>query len=184
MSTHPPSDRLNESLKRLHNLNNEAGICRERAIYARSVVNQSIVEGYIKGELSLVFDVQVVNEVDIVRRRLSSAPSAPSMNGSALILQLDVLNGSEVEERNQEPMLVSFIESVNGPDGKIPSVIGLYFVNDEPKELLTGFVYYSPAQRAFKSVAGGIHREFGEVANSRRNEPFDDFDPRIIEGTF
>src|SRR5665213_2004542 len=176
-----PSDRLNESLKRLHDFDNEARVYRERAIYARSIVDQSIVERYVKREISLIFDVQIVKEIDIVGRGLGGSPSPPSMNGSTLILQFDALDGCKREERNQEPMLVPLVENVNGPNGKIPSVVRLYFINDEPIKPLTGRVYYSPAQRSFKSIVSGIDGKFGMFSNGRGDKFRDGFDPRIIQ---
>lgn len=178
------SDRLNESLKRLHDLQNHGQVYRERVLYARSALEHSFVDCYAKKELSLILHAQVASESDAIWRGLVSSPGIASMNDAALILQFEAADAPVVLKRNQEAVFVSFVENVNFPNGKIRSIVRAYFVKHKIKEPSAGDVYFSAAQSGFKVFPSGIHGELGEVTDGGRRGSLNSFDPRIIEGAF
>jgi hypothetical protein len=178
------SQRLNESLKRLHDLQNHARVYRERSLYARSALKHSFVDSYAKNELSLILHAQVASESDVIGKGLVSAPCTSSMDDAVLILQFDAADVPVGLKGNQEAVFVSFVENVDFPKGKIPSLVRAYFVKHQIKKPCAGQVYCSPAQGGFKVFPSGIHGELGEVAEGRRGDSLDSFDPCIIEGAF
>ena len=123
MQSQLASDRLRESLKRLHDLEDHASAQRERILYSRSVLNHSFVDSYAKQELSLIFNAQLGSKSDMEGRRLESSPCAPMVDDAMLILKFDAANIAVGSKRNQEAMFVSLVENVNFPNGKIPSTV-------------------------------------------------------------
>src|ERR1035438_3242593 len=91
-------DRLNESLQRLHDLQNHARVYGERVLYARSVLKHGFIDGYVKKELSLILHAQVTSESDVIGKGLVSAPGTASMDDASLILQFDAADTPVVFE--------------------------------------------------------------------------------------
>ena len=52
-------------------------------------------------------------------------------------------------------MFISNVQSVYGPNGVIPSCIGLYFVNHHLEQISGSLIYSVPAKRGFKGVRVG-----------------------------
>jgi hypothetical protein len=178
------SDRLNESLKRLHDLQNHARVHGERVLYARSVLKHSFVDGYAKKELSLILHAHVARESDVIGEGLSGAPGIPSLDDAVLILRYDASDVPVGFEGNQEAVFVSFVENVDFPDGKIPSVVRAYLIKHQIKKPWAGDVYFSAAQGCFKIFPSWIDSELSKGAESGRGGSLNSFDPRIIEGAF
>ena len=179
-----PLDRLNKILQRLHYLRDHARASGERVLYSRSVGEYSLIDCYVKMQLSLIFHVQISGECDVVRKALRGAPCVAPMNGTGPVLQLDAADVSIMGEGNQEAMFVSLVENVNGPDGKVTSVVRAYNVKHQSEKGVAGHVYFCPAQGGLKGLAGRIHGELGELAQGERSTAFDSLNPGIIEGAF
>lgn len=150
---------------------------------SRLAFSTSILEHYLEGRTSWFFDVQPSYERDEVWKRLGGAPCLPLVKHPRLIFQVNASNRGIVDNRNQQPMFVSEIEFVNGPDGKIPSIIGLYIVKDEIEEVRTGGVYLQFPQRGFKLISFEKTGELGALPVPSGNQSSCSFKPSMIEST-
>ena len=177
-------DRLNEKLQRLDNFHNIARAKGDRALYSRSVLKYSFVDCYAEKELSLILNAQIRGKGNVIGKGLVSSECIPPMNDTFLVLQLDAADVPVRSEGNQESVFVSYIENMNGPNKKIPSIVRAYLVKHEIEKTWAGDVYFSPAQGRFKLFASGINGKLGKLAEGAGRGSFNGFNPGIIEGAF
>lgn len=177
------SDCLNKSLQRLHDLNDALRINSERGIYARRILHGSLVERYLKQQLSVLLYVDVLRESDVVGGILDSPPSACCMHPK-LVLKFEVLNGDASCDGNEKSMLVHYVKIVESPNGEIPSLVRPYIVQHESEEFRTGLLYLSAFHRSLEFVSGLSNGKLGEFIDGGRNNNLDDFEPRIVERAF
>ena len=175
---------LQKSLQPFDHLKDEARIYRERALHARRIINQSVVERYSKGELALILDFHFIGKINVIRRVSGDCPGIAANCLSGLILHLNAANVGVLNHRYEKPMFISLVENVNGPDGEIPSFVRLYFVNHKAEKVGTGDVYFSPSQRVFKLFPRTINGELGKLAEGPRSDSCNSFHPSIVEGAF
>lgn len=174
--------RFKECLQQLQDLEDGMRIERDRVRYMeRAVAQSSFLDNYLCGNFSILLDVPFGTNGNIIGGRLKCGPSASFDNFTSLIFKFDAFNGRQLNDWNQEPMFVSNVELVNGPDGRIPSIVRLYLGHHEVKEIGGGTVYFSPPERDFKIVQGGINRKFGELAEGGGKESFNCLHPGIVK---
>jgi hypothetical protein len=154
----------------------------ERIHHARLASSIPILKHYIEGRAAWIFDVQPPNEIYEVWERLGGPPRISSMDVSSFIFQVNVANGGVVQNWDQEPVLVSRVELVNGPNVKIPSVVRLYFAHDEVEEAGSGDVYLQVPQGIFKSIGIGINGKLSSLPIASWYESGNCFKPSVIEG--
>ena len=99
-----------------------------------------------------------------------------------LVFHVNVADRGIVQHWNQEPVLVSSVELVNGPNGKIPSIVGLYLAHDKTEEIWGGDVCFNPLHGIFKSIGCGVDGKLGSFPISSRNQPTDRLEPHVIQG--
>jgi hypothetical protein len=100
---------------------------------------------------------------------------------SALIFHLNAVNGSVFDDRQEKAMFVIDVQTVNRPDGFIPSVVGLYLAKDKIEKGGGGAVYFNPAKRSFNLVSYREDGEFSLVVDARRAELGQNRHPCVIE---
>jgi len=102
------------------------------------------LEHYIEGRASWVFDMQAPFKTDMVGngcgspRNLHGGPSVSPISTPVLVFHVYVANRGIVNHWNEKPVFVSRVEQVHGPDGKIPSIVGLYLAYEESEEFGDG----------------------------------------------
>lgn len=176
---------LDESLKRLHDSQEMLHVHTERIRKYNNVIASglSILERYAQGDLSLVFYVSSEGHGDIPGRLLMGASRKPiARDFSHVILRFDAADRAIKNCWNEQPMFISDIESVYGPDGKIPSLVGLYLGKHYVENATGGFIYADAANRSFKRILSRVDGELGLVSDRLGCKLGEDFDPRIIEG--
>jgi hypothetical protein len=178
----PSQYALDESLQRLHDSQDRLRICVQRIRKNRLINRISVLEQYSEGNLSLILHMNSGGHVDIPRRFLVSSEGESTGRDFATLLRFDVANARIQNSWNKKPMLISDVQSVYGPNGVIPSRVGLYIAHHSAEEV-GGLIYAVPAKRGFKVVLGGVGGEFSELSQGMRGEFSDGFDPSIIEGT-
>lgn len=181
--TKSQSDDLREELlQQLHNIQDDYSKRREHVRYIHAISGRSLVEDYRDGNVALILDVPAGLNGNKVWRFLGSPPSTAPLDFTSFIFQLNAINGGKTHNWDQEPMFVENVEFVNGADGGIiPSVVRLYIGNDEFKECRGDDVYFSPVQRVFKLILGGVHGKFGELADCRGDKSLDGSYPCMVK---
>lgn len=177
------SDRLNESLKRLHDLNDALRINSKRGIYARRILHGSLVERYLEHQLSVLLYVDVLRKGDVVGGILDSSPGACCMHPK-LVLKFEILDGDASCDGNEKSMLVHYVKLVKSPNGEIPSLVRPYIVQHESKEFRTGLLYLSAFHRSLEFISGLSNGKLGEFIDGGRNNNLDNFEPRIVQRAF
>lgn len=173
---------LDESLKRLHYVQEQARVNRDLLRMSGLVFRLPILEHYREGKLSILLHMRAGGHGDVPRRLLMSSECEPILGYSCLILRFNASNARIEENWDKKPMFVSDVESVHGPDGHIPSRVGLYIGKHHPKKLVRGPIYSIPAKRSLKVVISGVDREFSELPEGVGGEFGNRLNPRIIEG--
>jgi hypothetical protein len=160
--------RFQKSLEGLHDLENDARIKRKRIDHSKAISAYNVLEHYVDGNLTIILGVPSERNGDVIRRLLSSCETVASRtNFSGFVLRLDSDNGRIEDYWNQKAMFISNVISVNGPDGRIPTVVRLYLVQDQPEKAGMDDIYFLLSKRSFKTISGGVNREFGKLANRR-----------------
>ena len=80
------------------------------------------------------------------------------VNVPLFILHLQAINRDDIENWDKEMMLVVNVQSVNGPNVGIPSVVGFYSLNNELKES-GGAAYFSHSSSAQIQVSSYLQRQ-------------------------
>jgi hypothetical protein len=175
--------RFNELLKQFHHRQDVLRIDAERIHYASLAAKLSIWEHYAKGKISLIFNVE--SRPNGQSKREIAAGSKPNhVAVPGIILKLDAAADGVVEHWNQKAVFISNVELVNGPDGKIPSVVGLYLIEQEFEKSLTCNVYFSLLKRSFQTFKCGMTREFDISVGALGSDSLKRREPRIIESAF
>jgi hypothetical protein len=102
---------------------------------------------------------------------------------TGLVLRFNAADRRVQDSWNKQPMFVSDIQSVYGPNGKIPSLVGLYITNHHLKQIPRSFIYAVPAKRGFKRIISAVNRKLCELSESMGSQLSNGFDPRIVKGT-
>ena len=113
-------------LQQFHNLSDYIGKVIEHSRYVEMACRRSFAEEYANGRLALVLYVPSIRDSDIPRRAIHSTPSVPFFDIPAFIFKFNSINGQVVDDWQEQPVFVQNVESVNGPNGLIPSAIRLY----------------------------------------------------------
>jgi hypothetical protein len=171
-----------ESLKKFHNLNNEARINAERIDGARLASLISVLEHYTNGRLSLLFDVPTWREFYVMGKGIGSSHSESTFFLPHLVFNLNIVGAAVMDHWSQEPVLVSPVHIVNGPDGEVPSVVRLYIAENEVEQPFTGDIYFVPLKRSFKAMQCGMNRKLDMLGIARGDKLLDRLNPNIVEG--
>jgi hypothetical protein len=88
-----------------------------------------------------------------------------------------------MNEWEEHPMLVHIASLVDGPNGSISSLVGLYFIHEKVKECAAIDVYLSLYETTFKFIRRQENREFvSEVAaKGFGRQSLADFPPRMVK---
>lgn len=154
----------------------------EHIYRSRLALNVPILEHYREGRASWVFNVQPSHKIDVMGERVFGSPSGTLME-PLFILHVNVANGGVMNHWDQQPVFVSNVEFVNGPDGKIPSVVRLYVGHEEVEELGDGDIYLQVPQGGFKIVRGGVNRELAPSPVAGGNQSRHSFKPNMVKRT-
>jgi len=100
---------------------------------------------------------------------------------SRIILHVYASDAAILNKRREKAMLVPVVDLVNGPDGNIPSIVGLYFLYDELVKSNAKSIYFSPLQRSFKFIDGLADGKLGGIVDDSGRCPLQDFSPSIVE---
>ena len=173
--------RLQEALERLNDAKNRSRIFDQRIRYAHEASRLLIIDAYVSGELSILCEIQALCKIDDIRRPLKSADSPSRCGFAQLILHLNSLNMPLCENWKEQPMFVSVVETVHGPDGVIPSLARLYLVNHEIEESRTGSVYVSLSKLTLYFFDGFVDGELGAATDVGGHQPLNCLQPRVIE---
>jgi hypothetical protein len=161
-----PKSRLQESLKRLHDLNDEVGVIQDRFWYSESVRALPMLDYYSRGELSVLLEVKAS-----VKRNcagLTLEESKHTLCFLAILVQNRITSNYAGEDGNKQLMFVDDFPNVYGPDGPIPSTVRAYVVQDEIKEfraedLNTGMLFAGIVEPTFKLFIGFPRGKFCAV---------------------
>jgi hypothetical protein len=101
---------------------------------------------------------------------------------TGLVLRFDATHGRIQDSWDKKPMFVSDVKTAYGPNGMIPSRVGLYLAHDHPEQISGNSIYSVPAKRGFKGIACGIDREFREFTHGAGCELCNGLNPSVVEG--
>jgi hypothetical protein len=173
---------LQESLKRLHDASDELRISHQRVRYADRISKFVILDMYLRGEISILFDVEPTHKLDNVRGALKlSGRSGASPSFAMLVTHFDTTDMSDGENGDKKPMLVSNVQFVNGPNGLIPSRARLYLVEHKAEQARASDVYFGLAKGTFRFFDGLVNREFSSVAQESGREILNRPEPCVVE---
>jgi hypothetical protein len=183
MNTRQSGGSSQESLKSLNHSENEVGVVLHRLRYVHEVTGLAIFDNYDGGKLSLLFDVQPRFIRDDVRRALKVCGTSVSVPRFAILIHdANAVNVPGGQDRNKQPMFISDVKVVNGPNGLIPSIARLYLVEHKSKQIRGSSVYASLRHPSFKFFEDFANRELGPVINEGGNQSVDGLEPGIVEG--
>jgi hypothetical protein len=172
-----------ELLQQFHNHQNMMRVEAERFNHSHVISRIPLLEHYLEGRASWLFDVKAPFKLDMVGERFNGSPSICFNDFPLLVFQINVANGHVVDHWNHKAVLVSGVEFVNGPDGNIPSTVRLYIAEDEFEEVRGGDIYLNLSQGSFKAIDAGINRELCAPPVTRGNQSSHRLEPRMIEST-
>jgi len=121
-STHLP---LQESLKNLHDAENDMRVLHERVRYVHIASRLLILDGYRRGEFSFLVYVEALPEKDLVGGALEVASTAAVMDFSRFVLHFNSVDIPVCQDGEKQPMFVSIVETVNDPNTVIRSLARL-----------------------------------------------------------
>jgi hypothetical protein len=173
-----------ESLQSLHDSQEMLRVVAERIRKHFFASSLPIFERYAEGRLSLVFNMDPEGHWDIPRRMLTGTWGETVAGNHSLLLRFDAANRCIKDDWNQQPMFISDVQSVYGPNGVVSSIVGLYLVKHPLKQIPGGLAYSVPAKRNFKCIAGRVDGKFSELTDGTGSELGNDFHPSIVEGAF
>ena len=124
-------NRLNESLKVLHDLNDEVGIVGERWRYAEMVRQIPFIDEYPSGQLSMLFEVLPSRKINDVWRSLDARDCYTLTRLAILVYHHNAFNIAARQNGDKQPMFVDVVQNVYRPNGVIPSAIRAYLVKEE-----------------------------------------------------
>jgi hypothetical protein len=99
-----------------------------------------------------------------------------------MVLRFDAADRRIENGWNEQPMFISDIQSVYGPNCMIPIRVGLYLSKHYLEQSTGGLIYSIRAKRSFERIISGVDRELSELSEGLGSQLGDDFDPRIVEG--
>src|SRR5438874_3482237 len=94
------------------------------------VLRRATLEGYLKGRVSIVLNLNVRANSDLEFFLKLLAPGIDLVLDS-LVLQLQPVNVPVIGSRDDEVMFVHDIQSVYGPEECIPSVVRFYLLHHQ-----------------------------------------------------
>ncbi len=185
MCARSQSERESDILQKFHSSQNGIRKVLEGINRPELFVKHFFVEHYAKGDASLILDVETIWDGNVVGKSLHSAKGSAPLDVARFVLKLDALDGGEENKWNEKPMLVHVISLVDGPNGNIPSLVGLYLVHDSPVESKAVDVYFSLPKKSFKFIHNLSHRELisHRVADRFGREHISNSPPSVVEST-
>ena len=176
--------RFEEALERLKNTNDNLRISEQRARQIHNASRLRVFDSYASGELALILHVQPALKEDAIRGPLEITNTAPWPEFTSFILYINSLNMRLTEDGNHQPMFVSVVEIVNGPNGNIPSLVRLYCVQQKPVKPIAYDVYFSLRKVSFQFLGGLPHRKLSPIIDERGGDLFNHFQPNVVESAF
>lgn len=178
-------DRFQKALEEFHNLNNELGIMGERLRYAERIRMLDILDNYISGQLSIIFEVEPSLKIDNVGRPLEMMESRTPPRLAVLIYHRNARNIDASQNGDKQPMFVGVVQNVYGPDGVIPSAIRTYLVEEETREfgaeVANCGLFAGLFEPTFKLLVGLTNGEFGAGLTKSRKRLFNRLEPCIVQ---
>jgi len=123
-----------------------------------SAILLPLLEHYKEGRASWVFDMKSTFKID-EKREHGSGPSVSPVDFPIFIFYVNAADRGIVNDWDKKAMLVSDVHFVQGPNGVIPSTVGLYLAYEESEKLRGGDVYLQVRQRTFKMICCRVNGE-------------------------
>ncbi len=127
-----------------------------------TVERHSIAENYADGRVSLICDLNILAPDTRVDRDagMDHCPFGHSEIFATAIFAVDRPDMSNVFLRDQEPMLVFNVESVQTPQGfAYCSLVRLYRIHDEVDDCFGGLLFQSTIDGNYKVIPGRANRK-------------------------
>src|ERR1700687_2364067 len=100
---------------------------------------ESLLEQYQQGRFTVVCDLDICRSAIVEAGAVASDyPSANTDLCASGVFCPDFTNGAGLPNWNQQPVFVQNVETVQGPEGVIPSIIGFYNIHDEISDCFGG----------------------------------------------
>ena len=142
--------------------------------------NRTLVEQYQQGQASLICDLAILQVIKRVSSSASPCDNPPSHQVLAsLVFNADVVNAIDLHHWQQEPVLVENVETVQGPNGVIPSVVRLYPIHDETSDCLGGLCYLAAINGGLKFLPIFPDRKSSVVVRATESSNYDFVDNKI-----
>jgi hypothetical protein len=173
-----------EVLQKFHDTQDRLRKELERVNCPKLLSKNVFMEQYSKGNMSAVFYVEAIGDFNVVGRVLHCGPESLPIYPTHFVLKLDALNGSKVNEWEENPVLIHVTSLVDGPNGGIPSLVRLYLINENPKKFGEIAVYFSLFKMSPHLIRMNKNREFISEVTAERlgGQSFADFPPCMVEG--
>jgi hypothetical protein len=172
-----------KALKEFDDFSDRMRVAGKRFRYVHKASRVLILDSYLRGELALFFHVQPAFKLDDVRGNLKISGGAVSRPSFAVLVNhANAVNMSSRKNGEKQPMFVSYVKNVNGPNSLVPSIARLYRVDHQTEEIGAGSVYLSLHKRTFKLIDGLAHGKFRPITDESGKQLFDGLEPSIVEG--
>jgi hypothetical protein len=173
-----------ELLKQLHDHSDVGRVMFERVRRFNELSAIPVLEHYRKSGLSWIFDVRA----PIILEE-SVGPHLPTLGVTdelipVYIFELYSNDGGRFNRWNTKPVLISEVEFVYGPYGRIPSTVGLYLAYKKVGKSRGGTIYRQFNKPVFQAFHGAVTRERSLLPPLIGNESGDGVEPNIIESAF
>ena len=135
----------------VHDARNELRELEERWDNRLTFENLSFVEKYRVGRLSVALYLNISGHTCKVQYSALANHQSAVGKSHRPDFGVDVCQSSDGNRRNQQPVLVDYVETVQSTEGAIPSVvIGFYDIKQDGDDVGTRNLYFSPVNSCFK----------------------------------
>lgn len=130
--------------QRFNDAKNKLRQLKERWDNRLRIEKMSLLEEYRKGRLSIVFNLQPTANLDhVVSAGAIGYEGAISDLRALVVFCVNAGDGRHAKHGDQEPVFVDVVDFVEGPEGKIPSLVRLYVVENDVADIGSGMLYVS-----------------------------------------
>ena len=178
------SERRLEILHELDEMFDGLRELRQNFSYFDMVVKSGIRQQYVKGQLSLVLNLEIRCEGNDVRRPSFSRSAVSSKYFTAIILHNNVVNSGSWPQTEKNQMLVRDVEFVKDVNNSVvlPSFVRLYIGNEQVEDSrIRPGVYVNPIERTFKVFRRRVDRKLSPVEIGSRDVILKHGNPSEIE---
>lgn len=114
--------------------------------------DHSLSEQYVQGRIAIVYNLHIFQTGVVGSHTPSDGPSAHIPLLASVVFVADTVKKIELQGWDEQLVLVLNVQSVQGPQELIPSIVRLYDIHDEVGDSLGSLKYFSAFDGRYKLV--------------------------------